>query len=91
MPTPADEPVLAHQPTPEQTVPPTPAATDLSEPVDRLAAGGTIEHPPPTDADAAIAAELEQAEETAEEQVTAVLTGVLDRLGAAHHRPFSRA
>ena len=25
------------------------------------------------------------------EQVTAVLTGVLDRLGAAHHRPFSRS
>jgi hypothetical protein len=25
-----------------------------------------------------------------EEQTTAVLTGVLDRLGAAHHRPFSR-
>jgi hypothetical protein len=26
-----------------------------------------------------------------EEQTTAVLTGMLDRLGAAHHRPFSRA
>jgi hypothetical protein len=26
-----------------------------------------------------------------EEQTTAVLTGVLDRLGAAHHRPFSRS
>jgi hypothetical protein len=26
-----------------------------------------------------------------EQQTTAVLTGVLDRLGAAHHRPFSRA
>ena len=31
------------------------------------------------------------AEELAAEEVTAVLTGVLDRLGAAHHRPFSRA
>ncbi len=31
------------------------------------------------------------AEELATEEVTAVLTGVLDRLGAAHHRPFSRA
>jgi hypothetical protein len=30
-------------------------------------------------------------EEIATEEVTAVLTGVLDRLGAAHHRPFSRA
>jgi len=25
------------------------------------------------------------------ERVTAVLTATLDRLGAAHHRPFSRA
>jgi hypothetical protein len=39
--------------------------------------------------DAAARAKL--AEEIATEQVTAVLTGVLDRLGAAHHRPFSRA
>jgi len=38
-----------------------------------------------------IAAELLAAEEVAAEQVTAVLAGVLDRLGAAHHRPFSRA
>jgi hypothetical protein len=38
-----------------------------------------------------IAAELEAAEAVAAEQVTAVLTGVLDSLGAAHHRPFSRA
>lgn len=38
-----------------------------------------------------IAAELRAAEEVAEEEVTAVLAGVLDRLGAAHHRPFSRS
>jgi hypothetical protein len=38
-----------------------------------------------------IAAELLAAEEVAQEEVTAVLTAVLDRLGAAHHRPFSRA
>jgi hypothetical protein len=38
-----------------------------------------------------LAAELKAAEEIAAEQVKAVLTGVLDRLGAAHHRPFSRA
>ncbi len=35
--------------------------------------------------------ELEAIEQAAAEQVTAVLTGVLDRLGAAHHRPFSRS
>jgi len=38
-----------------------------------------------------IAAELKAAEEVAAAEVTAVLTAVLDRLGAAHHRPFSRA
>jgi hypothetical protein len=38
-----------------------------------------------------ISAELTAAEEVAAERVTAVLTGVLDRLGAAHHRPFSRS
>jgi hypothetical protein len=37
-----------------------------------------------------LSAELKAAEEVAAEQVTAVLTAVLDRLGAAHHRPFSR-
>jgi hypothetical protein len=38
-----------------------------------------------------IAAELLAAEEAGAEDVTAVLTAVLDRLGAAHHRPFSRS
>ena len=38
-----------------------------------------------------ISAEIAAAEEVAAEEVTAVLTGVLDRLGAAHHRPFSRS
>jgi hypothetical protein len=50
------------------------------------AGGGSIDE---------ISAELMAAEEvTAEEvtaEVTAVLTAVLDRLGAAHHRPFSRS
>jgi len=44
------------------------------------------------DAQAAdISAELRAAEDVAAEQVTTVLTEVLDRLGAAHHRPFSRS
>jgi len=38
-----------------------------------------------------ISAELRAAEEVEAEEVTAVLTEVLDRLGAAHHRPFSRS
>jgi nicotinate-nucleotide--dimethylbenzimidazole phosphoribosyltransferase len=43
------------------------------------------------DAPADVSADIRQAEEVAAEEVTAVLSGVLDRLGAAHHRPFSRA
>jgi hypothetical protein len=38
-----------------------------------------------------LSAELRAAEQVAAEQVAMVLTAVLDRLGAAHHRPFSRA
>jgi hypothetical protein len=37
-----------------------------------------------------IAAELAQAEELLSEQTAVVLSSMLDRLGAAHHRPFSR-
>jgi hypothetical protein len=45
----------------------------------------------PSDPPVDLAAELQAAEEVAAEEVAAVLTAVLDRLGAAHHRPFSRA
>jgi hypothetical protein len=38
-----------------------------------------------------MSSELNAAAEAAEAEVTAVLTSVLDRLGAAHHRPFSRS
>ncbi len=39
---------------------------------------------------AELAAELARIEEAMAEQDVALLTAVLDRLGAAHHRPFSR-
>jgi hypothetical protein len=52
-----------------------PRAAEIDEPAP---------HPPSEPDISAELAELEQ-------QTTAVLTGVLDRLGAAHHRPFSRA
>ena len=52
-----------------------------------VADGGQVASEPAVD----LAAELAAAEEVAVEEVTAVLTAVLDRLGAAHHRPFSRA
>jgi len=38
-----------------------------------------------------LASELKAAEDAAEAEVTAILSGVLDRLGAAHHRPFSHS
>ena len=37
-----------------------------------------------------LASELESLEEQMAAETTELLTGVLDRLGAAHHRPFSR-
>lgn len=37
-----------------------------------------------------LASELESVEAQMTEETTELLTGVLDRLGAAHHRPFSR-
>lgn len=73
------------------SITPAPPAANASDAADRLELDGSAEHRSPSDAHLDIAAELERAEEAAEEQVTAVLTGVLDRLGAAHHRPFSRA
>jgi hypothetical protein len=59
--------------------------------VELLSNPGASEEPAETPAALDMAAELEAAEAVAAEHVTAVLTGVLDRLGAAHHRPFSRA
>jgi hypothetical protein len=38
-----------------------------------------------------LAAELQALEESLEAETTTALNAVLDRLGAAHHRPFSRA
>jgi hypothetical protein len=50
-----------------------------------------VEGPPDISAELAEAEQLAAAQEVVAEDVTAVLTSVLDRLGAAHHRPFSRA
>jgi hypothetical protein len=97
-PEPEPEPIVAEEPEPEphpgffarlfrrrkevvQPEPEQPAIIEVYEPEQ------------PQDEDRKdIAAELKAAEEeVAAEEVTAVLTAVLDRLGAAHHRPFSRA
>ncbi len=68
-------------PEPEPVTEPEPAPIAIVE-IEEPAIAEQPDEPAPD-----IAAELAELEE----QTTAVLTGVLDRLGAAHHRPFSRA
>jgi hypothetical protein len=70
-----------------------PIADEAVETAAKEPAAIDAEEPPAASAEPALdmGAELKAAEEVAAEEVTAVLTGVLDRLGAAHHRPFSRA
>lgn len=60
-----------------------------------FAAQAAVEATPAVEPRADIATELMAAEDVSADEVgaaevTAVLTAVLDRLGAAHHRPFSR-
>ena len=85
----------ADPPAPSQTPPaqPAPARVWPEQP-------GPSHAPPQQTAGPDLSSELRRAEETAaedvraaptEDQVKEILTGVLDRLGAAHHRPFSRA
>jgi hypothetical protein len=76
---PALEPDAGVEATPEPDLAPEPAAEQ--PPSEEPAAGPDIAAKPDIAAELAIL----------EAQTTAVLTGVLDRLGAAHHRPFSRA
>jgi hypothetical protein len=76
----------------------TPAAPPSSAEITQAQAPATGEEKqpepapePPSEPAADLSAELQKAEEVAAEEVKAVLTAVLDRLGAAHHRPFSRS
>ncbi len=55
-----------------------------------LAAPEPIYPAPLTEPAADLAAELQSVEAQMTEETTELLTCVLDRLGAAHHRPFSR-
>ncbi|HEX3692667.1 MAG TPA: hypothetical protein VHU13_04930 [Solirubrobacteraceae bacterium] len=48
-------------------------------------------YPDPPEPTADLGAELAAVEAQMERESTELLTGILDRLGAAHHRPFSRA
>jgi hypothetical protein len=100
----APEPVVA-EPEPEPEPEPAPAITDpppkffarifrrwrKEQPsVEPDPAPEVEEQKPPLDLVAELAAELVRVEATMAEQDAELLSAVLDRLGAAHHRPFSR-
>jgi hypothetical protein len=72
-----EQPSVEPEPEPEAETAPEPAPTPAV-------------HEPPLDLAAELAAELERVEATMAEQDAELLSAVLDRLGAAHHRPFSR-
>src|SRR5262249_62251382 len=55
------------------------------------APGGPTEQPAGHEEGGDSSVEHREAEEAIAQQTKALLTSVLDRLGAAHHRPFSRA
>ena len=78
----ADQPVFEEQLMPDAPPP--------NEEAGGQAPTGVAE-PSDISAELAEAEQLAAAQEVVAEDVTAVLTSVLDRLGAAHHRPFSRA
>ncbi|HEY8303863.1 MAG TPA: hypothetical protein VIG42_04650 [Solirubrobacteraceae bacterium] len=80
---PVDVPIAIGEPAVEQP--------DAASEVVALAAPEPIyPEPPPSPPAADLASELACVEAQMAEETTELLTGVLDRLGAAHHRPFSR-
>jgi hypothetical protein len=90
----AEEPVGPHD---DQAQPETPASAPERPASPEPVAEKPPKHEPvaapdpPSKPGADVSADLKAAEEVAAEEVTAVLTATLDRLGAAHHRPFSRS
>jgi hypothetical protein len=81
------KPVAACQPEPE----PEPVLTpEVEIEVVAMAIPEQIYPEPPPEPVVDLAAELASVEAQMTEETTELLTGVLDRLGAAHHRPFSR-
>ena len=88
------------EPEPEVVAPATPEAEAKADPEPKIelvamAAPEPIYPDPPAQPEASepsedLGSELESLEEQMAAETTELLTGVLDRLGAAHHRPFSR-
>lgn len=67
-------------------------AAEIEEPtLEETVTGEPISEEPVPDTPEIPATDISAELAELEEQTTAVLTGVLDRLGAAHHRPFSRS
>ncbi|HEY2284049.1 MAG TPA: hypothetical protein VGH60_10925 [Solirubrobacteraceae bacterium] len=91
------EPTVESAPTAE--APPAPVVEPEPEPIEEVKPEPVAEPEPIAEAEIAAPAPEEAVPEPGisaelaelEERTTAVLTGVLDRLGAAHHRPFSRS
>lgn len=77
--------------TPAPTAAPAPPRPQALESGSAEPSGGAAPAQAPAAPAGGLSAELRAAEEIAAEEDTAVLTAVLDRLGAAHHRPFSRS
>ena len=88
---PAEEQLEAESPAPEAEEPGEAAPQTEAENAPPVSASEAEQPEESTESARDIAMELEAAEEVAAEEITAVLTAALDRLGAAHHRPFSRA
>ncbi len=76
-----DQPSAVELEPPRADASPEPAPTPNPE---------VAEQEPPLDLAAELAAELARVEATMAAQDAELLSAVLDRLGAAHHRPFSR-
>ncbi len=86
------EPALPSEPTPEFELEPTPEpeSQQAPQPEPALTAEPALTREPASEPTPDLATELAAVEAAMAEQDTALLTAVLDRLGAAHHRPFSR-
>ncbi|HEY7831567.1 MAG TPA: hypothetical protein VIC06_13485 [Solirubrobacteraceae bacterium] len=68
-----------------------PKLAPIPEPEPEVQEKTQAEEPQAPEPQADIAAELLALEESSAAETTAVLTAMLDKLGAAHHRPFSRS
>jgi hypothetical protein len=73
-----------------ETRKPAPEIVALAAPEPIYIATPVEPDPAPAELAADLATELEAVEAQMAQEATELLTGVLDRLGAAHHRPFSR-